>query len=147
MVNTTLDWFKLAVPEPTDKNRQVQLGVHLEEVGEMLEEIITTDLEINALIMHVEMALDNLSQALKKNAATGLSTVSRTLFLDSLCDQVVTAVGVAHMNGLDIVGALAEVNRSNFSKFGADGKPIFDENGKIAKNLATYTEPDLTPFI
>ena len=69
----------------------------------------------------------------------------RTELLDALCDQIVTAVGVAHMFGLDIEGALAEVNRSNWSKF-VDGKPTFDANGKIAKP-ATYSKPDLTPFL
>ena len=33
-------WFELAVPTPTDKNRAVQLGVHMEEVVEMLDAIV-----------------------------------------------------------------------------------------------------------
>ena len=49
------------------------------------------------------------------------------------------------MFGLDIEGALAEVIRSNYSKF-VDGKPVFDANGKIAKP-ATYSPPDLTAFV
>lgn len=64
--------------------------------------------------------------------------------LDSLCDQIVTAIGVAHMMGFDIESALNEVNRSNWSKF-IDGKAVFDENGKIAKP-DTYSKPDLTSF-
>ena len=48
------------------------------------------------------------------------------------------------MEGMDIVGALDEVNRSNFSKF-VNGKPVFDENGKIKKG-ANYKEPDLKRF-
>ena len=51
----------------------------------------------------------------------------------------------SHMFGLDIEGALAEVIRSNYSKF-VDGKPVFDANGKIAKP-ATYSPPDLTAFV
>ena len=64
--------------------------------------------------------------------------------LDALCDQIVTAVGVAHMFGMNIEGAMDEVNRSNFSKF-VDGKPVFNEHGKIIKG-PNYTPPDLTGF-
>ena len=65
--------------------------------------------------------------------------------LDALCDQIVTAVGVAHMLGMDIEGALNEVNNSNWSKF-EDGEPVFNEQGKIAKGR-DYFAPDLTRFI
>ena len=49
------------------------------------------------------------------------------------------------MFGLGIEGALAEVNRSNWSKF-VDGAPVFDANGKIAKP-ATYSKPNLEQFV
>ena len=62
-----------------------------------------------------------------------------------MCDQIVTAVGVAHMLGYDIEGALAEVNASNFSKF-ENGQPVFNESGKIKKGTF-YREPELLPFI
>ena len=65
--------------------------------------------------------------------------------LDSLCDQIVTAIGVAHMLGMDIENALAEVNRSNHSKF-EDGKPVFNAQGKISKGV-NYTPPKLGKFI
>jgi hypothetical protein len=59
-----------------------------------------------------------------------------------LADQIVTAVGIASMLDMDIVGALQEVNRSNYSKF-VNGRAVFDENGKIKKG-ADYSKPDLT---
>ena len=46
-----------------------------------------------------------------------LTESQRIAVLDAICDQIVTAVGVAYMMGMDIEGALAEVNRSNWSKF------------------------------
>jgi hypothetical protein len=46
------------------------------------------------------------------------------------------------MFDMDIVGALREVNRSNYSKF-VNGRAVFDENGKIKKG-ADYSKPDLT---
>ena len=66
-------------------------------------------------------------------------------YLDALADGIVTATGMAHMAGMDIVGALGEVNRSNWSKF-EDGKPVFNENGKIAKGK-DYSKPELKPYL
>lgn len=132
-------WFEAAVPEPTDKNRAVQIGCHFEEVHEMAE-LLTADDHIKDMIL-------TLAEYFKKQSR-GLTidwpNDDRLELLDALCDQIVTATGVAHMFGLDIEGALAEVIRSNYSKF-VDGKPVFDANGKIAKP-ATYIPPDLTAF-
>ena len=47
--------------------------------------------------------------------------------------------------GFDMAGALAEVNKSNWSKF-KDGAPVFDGNGKIAK-ADGYFKPDLAKFL
>jgi predicted HAD superfamily Cof-like phosphohydrolase len=74
-----------------------------------------------------------------------LSADARVELLDALCDQIVTAVGVAYMMGMDIEGALAEVNRSNWSKF-EGGVPVFNEQGKIAKGVE-YTPPELSDYI
>ena len=133
------EWFEQAVPEPTDKNRAVQIGCHFEEVGEML-----------AATHHFAPCLrddiaDIANHFKKRHAGVDSGEVDREALLDALCDQIVTAVGVAHMFNLDIIGALAEVNRSNNSKF-VGGKPVFDANGKIAKP-ATYSPPDLTKFV
>ena len=65
--------------------------------------------------------------------------------LDALCDQIVTAIGVGYMAGFDMAGALQEVIRSNASKF-ENGKPLFDENGKIRKGK-DYTPPELAQFV
>ena len=133
------NWFTLAVPHPTDKNRAVQLGCHFEEVAEMAD----------AISEEVAVDANNfISNHLKKLDGIGCVNdpkINRVELLDSLCDQIVTAIGVAHMFGLDIQGGLAEVSRSNYSKF-VDGKPVFDANGKIAKP-PTYIKPDLTPFL
>lgn len=129
------NWFVEAVPEPTDKNKAVQLGCHFEEVSEMLDALGETS---------VAQKLSIFGDCYKK-AAKCPGLVGRDALLDSLCDQIVTAVGVAHMFGMNIQGALAEVNRSNYSKF-VDGKPVFDANGKIDKP-ASYSKPDLTPFV
>lgn len=129
-------WFELAVPEPTDKNRAVQIGCHFEEVGEMLSAMSESSHSLDALASgykrHTEVEIDD-------------ENLDRTAMIDALCDQIVTAVGVAHMFGMDIEGALAEVTRSNYSKF-VDGKPVFDTNGKIAKP-PSYSKPNLEQFV
>lgn len=134
-VKEILEWFKLAVPEPTDENRSVQLGVHFEECSEMLN--ATLDWEAEDAV--AEVADD------WKIGNGDTDGVRRNDLLDALCDQIVTAIGVAHMFGMDIEGALAEVNRSNWSKF-ENGKPLFNEQGKIKKG-AGYTPPQLDQFI
>lgn len=69
----------------------------------------------------------------------------RVELLDALADQIVTATGVGTFLGMNVPGALAEVNRSNYSKF-VDGEPVFNENKKVMKGK-DYTPPDLTPYI
>lgn len=135
-ISTIKLWFERAVPNPTDKNRAVQLGVHFEEVGEML--LATGD----------PQAAEDLAPVADYYKRIGLKAphhCNRKELLDALCDQIVTAVGVAHMFGMDIGGALSEVNRSNWSKF-VDGQPQFNEHGKIAKGL-NYTAPNLDPYL
>lgn len=68
--------------------------------------------------------------------------------LDALCDlQYVLdgaflALGFAHMKG----AAMDEVHRSNMSKLGADGKPVYRTDGKVMKG-PNYTPPNLQKVI
>jgi predicted HAD superfamily Cof-like phosphohydrolase len=132
----TLNWFQLAVPTPTDKNKSVQIGCFFEEVNEV----------VAALGEHQTSDLTDISDDYKTyDGKLYLSNQQRIELLDGLCDTIVTAVGVAHMLNMDIIAAMSEVNRSNFSKF-VDGKPVFNEQGKIAKP-ATYSAPSLEKFV
>lgn len=134
MIEDTKHWFEAAVPTPTPQNVSVQIGCHIEEVAEMLEAM---DQPTPAKIV------DHWADRLKES--TTPPVIDREAMLDALADQIVTAVGVAHMLGMDIVGALNEVNRSNFSKF-VDGKPVFNDGGKVGKGK-DYSEPDLSAFV
>lgn len=139
-VNHIKQWFELAVPTPTDKNRAVQTGVHVEEFDEMLASFSAPD--------PVRVPICALAKRLKEQmtiAIDDLTHAQKVELLDSLCDQIVTAIGVAHMFNMNIAGALAEVNASNWSKF-VEGKPIFNEHGKIAKG-PNYRKPVLLPFV
>jgi hypothetical protein len=132
----TLEWFKLAVPYPSKKNKSVQIGCWAEESCEVLE----------ALGEHHYDGLQAIADDYKSyDGEIALSAQQRLELLDGLCDVIVTAVGVAHMFDMDILGAMSEVNRSNFSKF-VDGKPVFNEQGKIAKP-ATFSQPNLEQFV
>jgi hypothetical protein len=67
----------------------------------------------------------------------------RRELLDSLADQIVTAVGVGHCANMNVPEAVLRVNKSNWSKYDQDGQPIFKPNGKIDKG-PNYVEPDLS---
>lgn len=134
------NWFKAAKPEPTAKDACTQMGCHFEEVAEMATAIRAH----NSADIISEIG-DLLKSALPQSAENYLNKSDHIELLDALCDQIVTATGVAYMMGFDIEGALKEVIRSNNSKM-VDGKFEFDANGKIAKPNS-YSEPDLTPFI
>ena len=147
-VNSITEWFEKAIPSPKQKNIHVQLGVHFEEVSEMLQEMVVprNHTEHEKMIQSVFLGMAPLADALKSGKITlDLTKIDRLKLLDSLCDQMVTAIGVAHMFNLNISSGLNEVDRSNWSKF-VDGKPIFNENGKIIKG-ENYTPPELDAFV
>lgn len=61
---------------------------------------------------------------------------------DALADIVYVAFGGALIHGIDLDAVLAEVHRSNMSKLGADGRPIYREDGKVLKG-PDYFKPDI----
>ena len=146
VISETKGWFDKAVPEPQAKNFTTQLGVHFEEVAEMITEIMPENEEIGQALLDALTANKHLGELLKRSGGISVKDENRKLFLDAICDQLVTAIGTAHMLDMDPVGALNEVNRSNFSKFDDQGNPIFDENMKVTKG-PNYVKPDLTPFV
>ena len=142
MIHSIKEWFKAAKPEPTVKDAWVQIGCHYEEVAEMADALWDEEVLESA---------ENTANNYKDTEdcfiyfLEDLSESQRIQLLDAICDQIVTAVGVAYMMGMDIEGALAEVNRSNWSKF-EGGVPVFNEQGKIAKGVE-YTPPELSDYI
>lgn len=67
--------------------------------------------------------------------------------LDAICDIFVVVLGLAAKAGLQhkVDPAFNEVMRSNWSKLDESGKPVYYDNGKIAKS-DRYEAPDLTKF-
>ena len=65
---------------------------------------------------------------------------------DSLTDILYVTYGAGHAFGIDLDKCFDEVQRSNMSKLGSDGKPIYNENGKVMKG-PKYFEPNLLQFL
>lgn len=143
-IKSIKQWFELAKPNPAIEDACVQIGCHYEEVAEMA--VATGDDCLsdaaNIVSEHYKNKNDSYLVDLELLADDKESKIE---LLDALCDQIVTSIGVAHMLDLDIVGALNEVNDSNYSKF-ENGKPVLNEQGKIAKGK-DYFAPDLAKFI
>lgn len=129
-------WHRRARPEPTPENLNVQLGCHVEEFIEMLDAV-----KFNGTWTNLRYELVLLADRLKANMESA-EIVDRKEFLDSLADQIVTAVGVGHCAGMKTSDAVDAVSRSNWSKFNDEGFPIFNEHGKIAKG-PNYKRPYL----
>ena len=65
---------------------------------------------------------------------------------DALTDLLYVVYGAGHAFGIDLDKCFAEVQRSNMSKLGEDGKPIYNEKGKVMKG-PNYTKPNLKQFL
>ena len=65
---------------------------------------------------------------------------------DALTDILYVAYGAGHALGIDLDKCFEEVQNSNMSKLGEDGKPIYNESGKVMKG-PKYFKPDLTKFV
>ena len=65
---------------------------------------------------------------------------------DALTDILYVTYGAGHAFGIDLDKCFDEVQSSNMSKLGEDGKPIYNESGKVMKG-PNYFKPDLLKFI
>ena len=65
---------------------------------------------------------------------------------DALTDILYVTYGAGHAFGIDLDSCFNEVQNSNMSKLGKDGKPIYNEVGKVMKG-PNYFRPDLSKFI
>ena len=65
---------------------------------------------------------------------------------DALTDILYVTYGAGHAFGIDLDKCFEEVQNSNMSKLGEDGKPIYNESGKVMKG-PQYFKPDLTKFV
>ena len=64
---------------------------------------------------------------------------------DALTDILYVTYGAGHAFGINLDKCFDEVQRSNMSKLGSDGNPIYDESGKVMKG-PNYFKPNLKQF-
>ena len=86
----------------------------------------------------IKEELDELEKAMKTNNLKEIA--------DALTDILYVTYGAGHAYGIDLDKCFTEVQRSNMSKLGKDGKPIYNEKGKVMKG-PDFFEPDLKKFI
>ena len=86
----------------------------------------------------IKEELDEFEQAIKDQ---DLKEVA-----DALTDILYVTYGAGHAFGIDLDSCFDEVQNSNMSKLGKDGKPIYNEAGKVMKG-PNYFKPDLSKFI
>ena len=92
----------------------------------------------NLRISLINEELEELKQAMKNN---DLKEV-----VDALTDILYVTYGAGHAFGVNLDKCFDEVQKSNMSKLGEDGKPIYNEAGKVMKG-PSYFKPDLSKFI
>ena len=86
----------------------------------------------------IKEELDEFEESIKEKNLTEIA--------DALTDLLYVIYGAGHAFGIDLDRCFAEVQRSNMSKLGEDGKPIYNEHGKVMKG-PNYTKPNLKQFI
>ena len=65
---------------------------------------------------------------------------------DALTDILYVTYGAGHAFGIDLDKCFNEVQNSNMSKLGLDGKPIYNDKGKVMKG-PKYFKPNLSKFV
>ena len=65
---------------------------------------------------------------------------------DALTDILYVTYGAGHAFGINLDDCFEEVQKSNMSKLGDDGSPIYNEQGKVMKG-PKYSKPDLKKFL
>ena len=99
---------------------------------------LSTD-KINLLrIKLIEEELQEFKKAIQENNLIEVA--------DALTDILYVTYGAGHAFGINLDACFEEVQNSNMSKLGHDGKPIYNDQGKVMKG-PNYFKPDLSKFI
>ena len=95
----------------------------------------------------IEEELDELKDAIYKYEVGDLPERDAIIEVaDALTDILYVTLGAGHAFGIDLEACFEEVQRSNMSKLGPDGKPMHRADGKVMKG-PNYSEPNLEPCI
>ena len=99
---------------------------------------LSSDKINNLRISLINEELEELKQAMKNKDLKEA--------VDALTDILYVTYGAGHAFGVNLDKCFDEVQKSNMSKLGKDGKPIYNEFGKVMKG-PNYFEPNLNKFI
>ena len=117
-----------------------KVGVFMKTFGQDVKESssFSTD-KINALrVSLIKEELDELIEAMNKKDLVEVA--------DALTDILYVTYGAGHAFGINLDACFEEVQNSNMSKLDKDGKPIYNNKGKVMKG-PNYFKPDLNKFI
>ena len=87
----------------------------------------------------IKEELNELEQAMK--------TKNLKEIADALTDILYVTYGAGYAYGINLDKCFQEVQRANMSKLGKDGKPIYNEKGKVMKGSNYLSEPNLKQFV
>ena len=93
----------------------------------------------------MQLRLDLIKEELNE-LEDAMKTKNLKEIADALTDILYVTYGAGYAYGIDLDKCFQEVQRANMSKLGNDGKPIFNEKGKVMKG-PNYTAPDLKKFV
>jgi len=93
---------------------------------------------VNLRLNLIEEELQELQEAIKQEDLLEVA--------DALTDILYVTYGAGHAFGIDLDNCFDEVQKSNMSKLGTDGKPIYNQSGKVMKG-PKYFKPNLKQFL
>ena len=93
---------------------------------------------VNLRLDLIDEELEEFRQAIEKKDIKEVA--------DALTDILYVTYGAGHAFGINLDKCFEEVQNSNMSKLGKDGKPIYNENGKVMKG-PDYFKPNLSKFV
>ena len=95
--------------------------------------------KINSLRLSlIQEELDELTKAINEKDVLEVA--------DALTDILYVTYGAGHAFGINLDKCFDEVQKSNMSKLDKDGKPIYNERGKVMKG-PNYFKPNLSKFL
>ena len=117
-----------------------KVGIFMKTFGQEVKDrpSFSTKKINNLRLSLIEEELKELKDAMENNDLIEVA--------DALTDILYVTYGAGHAFGIDLDKCFNEVQNSNMSKIGKDGKPIYNEFGKVMKG-PNYFKPDLTKFI
>jgi|TARA_B110000014_G_scaffold230097_1_gene191351 predicted HAD superfamily Cof-like phosphohydrolase len=93
----------------------------------------------------MQLRLDLIKEELSE-LEEAMKTKNLKEIADALTDILYVTYGAGYAYGIDLDECFKEVQRANMSKLGEDGKPIYNDQGKVMKG-PNYTKPDLSKFV